>query len=294
MSVEGIHMERFVGATHVSRRGGELSSRSRFDAVRLTSPGLGSEMTSPIPIEQTYIVSIQLQRIGRHELWKGGKLSNSLPYERHSVNIVHLAEEPTILLPDPFDCLQLHVPEHALKDYAESNHSHQVEGFDIKPGEINLVLANLAQALVPALSDKTPSSGLFIDQLFFAMVSELVAAYGRKAWRPAHLTLSQSQLSLAKEMLSAEDASSLGLGDIARECGIPVEAFSSAFRAATGLTPSQWARRYRVEKVQTLLQSTTLSMKQIARLCGFADQAHLTRTFSTLVGMTPSAWRRNR
>lgn len=294
MSIEGIQMERFVGATTIARRAGDFSSKSRFDAIRLTSPGLGKEMTGRIPVEEKYIVSIQLQRIGKHELWKAGKLSNSLPYEQNSVNIVHLAEEPTILLPDPFDCLQLHVSEQALRDYADANHNHHVGGFDIKPGEINLVLANLAQALVPSLSDKTPSSSLFVDQLVFAMVSQLVTAYGRKAWRPSKTSLSDAQLSAAKEMLSADEPNAFGLADIARNCGIPAEAFTSAFRMATGMTPSQWGRRYRIEKAQTLLQSTTLSMKQIARLCGFADQAHLTRTFSTMVGLTPSAWRRNR
>jgi AraC-like DNA-binding protein len=41
-----------------------------------------------------------------------------------------------------------------------------------------------------------------------------------------------------------------------------------------------------------LLQTTELSLADIALACGFAEQSHFTRVFTRLVGMPPGAWRR--
>nr|WP_225169249.1 AraC family transcriptional regulator [Ensifer sp. IC4062] len=252
-------------------------------------------MTAPIPVEDTFIVSLQIERIGRHELWKGGKLSNALPYEQNSINIVHLAEEPRILLPDPFDCLQLHLTGDALKSFAEDNHDRHVTGFDVTPGEINEVIANLGRALLPAFAGSNTASSLYVDQLIFGMLNELTARYAnRGSRRSEEADLSPAQLRAAQEMLISEKGAQVGLVDLAREFEIPISSFTAAFRAGTGMTPNQWVRRYRLDLAQELLLTTELALRDIAAKCGFADQAHLSRAFVAGVGMTPSVWRRNR
>ncbi|MBP1881819.1 helix-turn-helix transcriptional regulator [Sinorhizobium mexicanum] len=293
-SEHGLQMEKYVGATRASQRLAGHPKSTAVTAVRLISSGLGAEMTAPIPVEDTYIVSLQIERIGRHELWKGGKLSNALPYERDSINIVHLAEEPRILLPNPFDCLQLHLTGAALKSFAEDNHDRHITGFHVTPGEINEVIANLGRALLPALARSNTASGLYVDQLIFGMLSELTTRYGDQV--PARcndVDLSPAQIRAAQEMLVSERGD-VGLVDLAREFQIPLASFTTAFQAATGMSPSQWVRRYRIDLAQELLLTTQLALRDIAARCGFADQAHLTRTFSAGVGMTPSVWRRNR
>jgi AraC family transcriptional regulator len=35
-----------------------------------------------------------------------------------------------------------------------------------------------------------------------------------------------------------------------------------------------------------------LSLLDVALACGFADQSHLTRVFTRMVGVSPGAWRR--
>jgi AraC family transcriptional regulator len=84
------------------------------------------------------------------------------------------------------------------------------------------------------------------------------------------------------------------LVDVARACGLSRGHFTKAFRVATGLTPHQWLQRYRVDKAKTLLLNPSSSIAEIAGACGFADQSHLTRVFSRLVGSTPALWRRCR
>ncbi|MCA1731892.1 MAG: helix-turn-helix domain-containing protein, partial [Actinobacteria bacterium] len=44
-------------------------------------------------------------------------------------------------------------------------------------------------------------------------------------------------------------------------------------------------------RAKELLISTTLPLAEIALLCGFANQSHLTRHFKRLFGASPKAFR---
>jgi AraC family transcriptional regulator len=55
---------------------------------------------------------------------------------------------------------------------------------------------------------------------------------------------------------------------------------------------SEYVRKIRVEKSLSLLRNKSLSLTEIAILCGFADQSHFIRTFKTFHGITPKAFRK--
>jgi AraC-like DNA-binding protein len=61
-----------------------------------------------------------------------------------------------------------------------------------------------------------------------------------------------------------------------------------------GVAPHQWLIRRRVEAAREALEDPRLSLAEVALRCGFADQSHLTRLFSRIVGIGPGAWRRHR
>jgi AraC family transcriptional regulator len=48
----------------------------------------------------------------------------------------------------------------------------------------------------------------------------------------------------------------------------------------------------RLDKAKQPLTNADARVANIALECGFADQSHLTRSFSAQLGMTPAAWRR--
>lgn len=68
--------------------------------------------------------------------------------------------------------------------------------------------------------------------------------------------------------------------------------FSRCFRRAFGVTFSRFVAGKRVERAQRLMLERAGKLCQIALACGFADQAHFTRTFGSLTGCTPARWRR--
>lgn len=67
--------------------------------------------------------------------------------------------------------------------------------------------------------------------------------------------------------------------------------FIRAFQAATGATPAAWVRTQRLEEARRLLESTGLSVEQIATRCGFGNAVTLRQNFAACFATTPSAYR---
>jgi AraC-like DNA-binding protein len=67
--------------------------------------------------------------------------------------------------------------------------------------------------------------------------------------------------------------------------------FNKAFKESFGRTPSKWLTEYRVARVKELLLQD-LSIAEVAISCGFADQSHMTRVFTSLTGEPPARFRR--
>jgi AraC-like DNA-binding protein len=73
--------------------------------------------------------------------------------------------------------------------------------------------------------------------------------------------------------------------------GLRPESVSRGFRRAYGITPAAFRARSRT--LHALAQLTSgRSLAEVAIDCGFADQAHFTRSFRLLTGTSPSRWAR--
>ena len=83
----------------------------------------------------------------------------------------------------------------------------------------------------------------------------------------------------------------LELGEVARDLGVHPTHLARAFRRHFRTSPGEYVRRLRVEFACRELASSRRSLSEIARLAGFADQSHFTRTFKRLTGTTPARYR---
>jgi AraC family transcriptional regulator len=68
--------------------------------------------------------------------------------------------------------------------------------------------------------------------------------------------------------------------------------FFRTFRKTFGEAPHAYIRRRRILRAQERMSSSQAPMVQIALECGMCDQAHFTRVFRRIVGVNPTAWRR--
>ncbi len=80
---------------------------------------------------------------------------------------------------------------------------------------------------------------------------------------------------------------------LAHIAGLSQSQFERSFLAAYGTTPRQYLLRQRIEAACRRLAESDATIAAIAHACGFADHAHLTRSFSRQKGMTPSQYRRH-
>lgn len=69
--------------------------------------------------------------------------------------------------------------------------------------------------------------------------------------------------------------------------------FNRACKNTFGVTPHALLIHRRVERCQLLMLNTSRPLSEIAYACGFADQAHMSRTFRQFVGASPREWRRD-
>ncbi len=80
------------------------------------------------------------------------------------------------------------------------------------------------------------------------------------------------------------------LAALAADFGLSRYQLLRAFRTTMGVPPYAWLAQYRVVRARALLDAGRRPA-EVAGLVGFTDQAHLTRWFRRVLGVTPAAYR---
>lgn len=81
---------------------------------------------------------------------------------------------------------------------------------------------------------------------------------------------------------------------LAEQLGCTREYLARQFRAAAGVTPSDFLLEQRVRLVARALRSSDDKLEAIARRCGFSGANYLCRAFRQRVGVTPARFREDR
>jgi transcriptional regulator GlxA family with amidase domain len=84
----------------------------------------------------------------------------------------------------------------------------------------------------------------------------------------------------------------LSLKDIASQALMSTRTLSRRFLEQTGTTPLQWLLAQRVRHAQHLLESSLLSVEQVATNVGFESASAFRERFSKLVGASPQTYRK--
>lgn len=104
---------------------------------------------------------------------------------------------------------------------------------------------------------------------------------------PAHASTAQ-----AREWALNHLDEPLSLRQLAAQAQMSVRTFTRHFRDEVGLSPGQWLTRQRLEHARLLLESSNLTIDQIAEHAGFGTTASLRQHFTATTGTSPHAYRR--
>jgi AraC family transcriptional regulator len=99
--------------------------------------------------------------------------------------------------------------------------------------------------------------------------------------------LPQQKLKQSIDYIQDNLAREISLNELANELGISRYYFCRLFKQSTGFSPHQYVIQQRVERAKQLLLQGKMSIADVAQVCGFTHQSHLTRHFKRLTGLTP-------
>lgn len=85
--------------------------------------------------------------------------------------------------------------------------------------------------------------------------------------------------------------SGLSIEELALVANISAHQLSRLFKAAMGQTPHQFVITQRISLAKLMMLNGDRSLSEIARQCGFANQAHFTTRFREQTGETPNRFK---
>ncbi len=84
------------------------------------------------------------------------------------------------------------------------------------------------------------------------------------------------------------------IDDLIRQSGLSRTGFFSRFREMTGMSPSRYMQELKLASAKASLETTRLTVKEIASSLHFYDEFHFSKMFKQRYGMSPSAYRRKK
>jgi len=95
----------------------------------------------------------------------------------------------------------------------------------------------------------------------------------------------------AVRAMEAKVADPLTLDDLARVAGLSPRQLNRLFREKLGRSTMRYYRDLRLDKAQSLLRNSPLSLTEVALATGFASSSHFSRVYAESFGQPPSAYR---
>jgi AraC family transcriptional regulator len=254
-------------------------------------------LSGSIQREDAFLVTLTLRDYPEQVYWEDGRLVSVCDVRVGQTCIHDLKRDPVALLDKPYNVLFFYLPRNALVAIAEDADAPRIGDLNHKPVAIDdATISSLGRAVLPALNHPDQTNQLFVDHVLLALGVHVAQTYGgmRSLAPPIRGGLAAWQVKRAKEILSANLDGRVPLKEVARECRLSVSHFSRAFHRTVGAAPHNWLLTHRIEVAKAKLRDRRLSLLDVALACGFADQSHLTRVFTRIVGVSPGAWRRAR
>ena len=153
-------------------------------------------------------------------------------------------------------------------------------------------------ASINSLADLT----IYFIQLFFNKAvaqhverhfsHEVRRAYERVSYfEDGNINHSDEEILQVQLWIKNNVSKQIAVDSMAAQCNMSIRNFSRRFKEATGKTPLQYLQDIRIDTASDLLQSSNLSIGDIADKVGYSDTSHFSRVFRKKLTISPSDYR---
>jgi AraC-like DNA-binding protein len=128
------------------------------------------------------------------------------------------------------------------------------------------------------------------EEHYLSFITRLFERHIRHTRVPRAAGREDRAIRLARDFLDHHFDEKVRLADIANASGLPPFRLFRVFERAIGMSPHGYQRQARIRFAAGLIRLGH-PLGDVAAASGFADQAHLTRSFRRTMGVTPGAYR---
>ncbi|WP_280171662.1 helix-turn-helix domain-containing protein [Agrobacterium pusense] len=154
-------------------------------------------------------------------------------------------------------------------------------------------LSHLLSLIHQELTSEGKGSQLFIQGLAQTLAVHLIRNFAAsEAPDDRQSALPGFKLRRAVAHLEENLSEPFNLARLADTVGMSEFHFSRLFKKATGLSPSRYFIRQRIDRARLLLQETDTSIIEIGMSVGYSSPSHFAQVFRRETGLPPSHYRR--
>jgi len=152
------------------------------------------------------------------------------------------------------------------------------------------IVTSIADAITLEAQQQGLGGALYAESLAMQLTVHLLRRYAAVTYKDSlgSGALSPGRLRRLDEYIETHLQENITIEQLARVAELGVWTFTKHFKSTTGRSAHAYVMDRRVERARRLLSQGQMAIKEIAFVCGFADQAHMTRVFRTRLGVTPA------
>jgi AraC-like DNA-binding protein len=246
--------------------------------------------------ETAHVLSYSLRRLDYKFTLGGRTVLDSVINPNRVFLLPPVSARRTGVYRSPYNSVRIFLPPELISECYVSMYDRTmpsgVELFNAEFTQDSLV-SDLARILGSVDENGVGIDSTFIDAVGLALTSRLISLSSARRPSSASATrpLAKWRLRRTIDYLEAHLRESISLEDLSAVAGLSRLRFAAQFRSAVGHAPYRYIVSRRIEEAQRLLLDPSWTIAGVANEMGFADQAHFTRAFKKVVGMTPARWR---
>ncbi|RKP49938.1 response regulator [Cohnella endophytica] len=126
----------------------------------------------------------------------------------------------------------------------------------------------------------------------YRALNEQFAVFVSREWKPSEASVTREEAFVKiRAYLSSHLNEPTTLGALGDLFGVSISYLCSIFKEFSNATFVEFLTEMRLQKAAELLRTTSLPLKEVAELTGYADQRYFSKVFKSHSGMTPSEFK---